>query len=101
MQYIEAEEVGHLIDFYGFDLGSNRVKDPERWRFFQGDIQERTPFESWCFDIVLCEQMLEHIDNPAAAMSEIARVLKPGGLLVMGVPVFPWGVSHLRRLIVH
>ncbi len=104
MRYIEAEEVAHLIDFYGFDLKHRRLESvyaPERWRLFQGDIQERTPFESEYFDMVLCEQVLEHLDDPAAAMSEIARVLRPGGLLVIGVPIFPWGVSHLRRLIVH
>jgi SAM-dependent methyltransferase len=104
MRYIEAEKVAHLIDFSGLDLKHRRLKSvysPERWRLYQGDIQNRTPFESGSFDIVLCEQVVEHLDDPAAAMREIARVLKPGGLLVMGVPIFPWGVSHLRRLIVH
>jgi SAM-dependent methyltransferase len=104
MRFIEAEKVAHLIDFYGLDLKHRRLKSiyaPDRWRLYQGDIQNRTPFESGFFDIVLCEQVIEHIDDPSAAMIEIARVLKHGGLLVIGVPIFPWGASHLRRLIVH
>ena len=104
MRYIEAEKVAHLIDFYGLDLQDKRLESvyaPERWRLYQGDIQDRTPFSLGCFDIVPCEQVLEHLDDPPAAMREIARVLKPGGLLVLGVPIFPWGVSHLRRLLVH
>lgn len=103
MRYIEAEGVAHLIDFYGFDLQRKRLEgvySPDRWRLFQGDIQERIPFESEFFDIVICEQVMEHLDDPSSAMSEIGRVLTPGGLLVMGVPIFPWGVTHLRRLIV-
>lgn len=104
MRFIEAEKVSHLIDFYGLDLKHRRLESvyaPERWRLHQGDIQDRAPFDSGRFDIVLCEQVLEHLDNPVDAMSEIERVLKPGGLLVIGVPIFPWGVSHLRRLMVH
>jgi SAM-dependent methyltransferase len=67
---------------------------------FQGDIQKKAPFESGYFDILICEQVLEHLNSPSAALDEIARVLKPGGFLVLGVPTFPWGISHLRKVYV-
>jgi SAM-dependent methyltransferase len=41
------------------------------------------------FDAVLCNQVLEHVFTPDAFMAEIARVLKPGGLLLLTVP-FVW-----------
>ena len=41
---------------------------------------EDIPFENDRFDLVLCSQVLEHSDNPAQAVSEIGRVLRPGGV---------------------
>jgi len=38
------------------------------------------------FDIVVCTEVLEHVLNPFAAISEIRRVLKPGGLLLASSP---------------
>jgi SAM-dependent methyltransferase len=51
------------------------------------DIHE-IPFPDDHFDVVLCNHVLEHVDNDIKAMSEIHRVLKPGGFAVMQVPFF-------------
>lgn len=47
------------------------------------------PFEDGSFDSVLCNQVLEHVFNPDEFLGEIARVLKPGGRLLLTVP-FVW-----------
>ena len=44
------------------------------------------PFASASFDTVLCTSVLEHVHDAEAAVSEIARILKPGGRLIITVP---------------
>jgi ubiquinone/menaquinone biosynthesis C-methylase UbiE len=44
------------------------------------------PFPDGSFDGVLCSSVLEYADNPATYLSEIARVTKPGGTLLISVP---------------
>ena len=41
------------------------------------------PFEAASFDVVICALMMGHVDDLEAALSEIARVLRPGGLLLL------------------
>ncbi|MBK5233910.1 MAG: class I SAM-dependent methyltransferase [Thermoleophilia bacterium] len=43
-------------------------------------VAEDLPFEDAAFDVVLCTQVLEHVDEPATALAEIRRVLAPGGV---------------------
>jgi ubiquinone/menaquinone biosynthesis C-methylase UbiE len=40
------------------------------------------PFADACFDGVRCERVLQHADEPLAALHELARVVRPGGRLV-------------------
>jgi SAM-dependent methyltransferase len=40
---------------------------------------EELPFDDESFDLVLCTQVLEHVQDPGATIAEIRRVLAPGG----------------------
>jgi SAM-dependent methyltransferase len=44
------------------------------------------PFANGSFDRVICSEVLEHVDDPAAATLELARVVRPGGLFAVSVP---------------
>ena len=43
---------------------------------------EQLPFESGRFDVVVCDNVLEHLQEPANVLAEVHRVLKPGGLFL-------------------
>ena len=45
------------------------------------------PFDDDTFDLVLCNHVLEHIEPDNVAISELARVLKPGGRAILQVPI--------------
>lgn len=38
------------------------------------------------FDAILCTEVLEHLPDPSAALKEFARLLKPGGVLILTAP---------------
>lgn len=50
-----------------------------------GDIAG-LPFDDNTFAHVVCSEVLDHAPDPAAALKEMARVLRPGGLLLVTVP---------------
>ncbi len=45
------------------------------------------PFDDASFDWILCNHVLEHIPNDTKAMQELYRVLKPGGIALLQVPL--------------
>ncbi|MEH6537928.1 MAG: methyltransferase domain-containing protein [Psychroserpens sp.] len=44
------------------------------------------PFEDNCYDVILCNHVLEHIPEDTKAMQELYRVLKPGGYGIFQIP---------------
>ena len=69
-----------------------------------GGDAEACPFADASFDAVVTLDTLEHVRNDAKAVSEIYRILRPGGVLIMNVPAFRWlwgphdvALMHFRR----
>ena len=98
------------------DLGFRHVvgldQSPEALRFCAekgfgevhlGDVCA-LPFPDASFDLVLATDILEHVDDDRGALTELRRVLRPAGRLLLTVPTFPvlWGLQddvshHFRR----
>lgn len=58
---------------------------------YLGDVQAMTMISDGSYDSAVCLSVLEHVPDPVQALQEIARILKPGGVLLLSVP-------HLSRL---
>ncbi|HVX44651.1 MAG TPA: class I SAM-dependent methyltransferase, partial [Mycobacteriales bacterium] len=52
------------------------------------------PFTDDCFDTVIANHMLYHLDDPDAALAEFARVLRPGGRVAIALN----GADHMAEL---
>jgi len=61
----------------------------------KADLSKSLPYEDSSFDVVTCVEGLEHLENPFAASREMARVLKPEGVLILTTPNY----AHIERRI--
>ncbi len=52
------------------------------------------PFEAAQFDAIVSADVLYHVDEDEAALREFARVLRPGGVVVLNVPAYRWLWSY-------
>ena len=55
-------------------------------RVAQLEPDARLPFEGSAFDLVLCAETIEHVRDVQLFLSEIRRVLRPGGMLALTTP---------------
>ena len=51
------------------------------------------PFAQDSFDSALCTEVIEHVVKPEQVISDIGRVLRPGGLLLLSAPM-SWGLHY-------
>jgi SAM-dependent methyltransferase len=81
-------------DVQGVDLNPRVVTNPH---LHAGHIAnaEATPFADAVFDLVISDNVVEHLENPDAVFREAFRVLKPGGHFLFKTP----NVSHYMAAI--
>ena len=60
---------------------------------------ERLPFADNSIDLVLMEEIIEHLVNPDNAISEVYRILKDGGYLLLTTPNLGWWCNRLALLL--
>ena len=93
----ECAQAGARV--WALDLSRKGVEEardryPAAGLFHLGDIY-RLGFAVASFDIVLLSEVLEHLEDLDGALSEVSRVLRPGGQLLVSVPYRETIVRHL------
>jgi ubiquinone/menaquinone biosynthesis C-methylase UbiE len=85
----------------GVDTSEDAVararKEVDRYaEIVQGDVR-KLPFDDDAFDVVVCFEVIEHIEGHDEALGEMRRVLRAGGVLLISSPnpdVYPPGNPH-------
>lgn len=81
-------------------VAAARGRVPADVRLVEGDLAD-LPFPDDSFDLVVCFEAIEHVDDPDRCLDELARVLAPGGLLAISSPnrdmYIPGNVHHVHE----
>lgn len=75
------EAFGIEISKYAANYAKERFNIP----IYIGDLNQ-AGYQSAFFDVVTMWDVLEHVSDPINVLSEIARIIKPGGLLLLSLP---------------
>ena len=82
IKYLKSK---YYVNLYGIDPIEAYVKEAKDENIKVGNVFN-IPFDDNSFDIVVLDQVLEHLNDLNKAMKEIHRVLDKGGICVIGVP---------------
>lgn len=104
LRYLESHNITDQIEFHAIDNDPKRIQSLYSSESYHKitccDLTDKLQYDDNTFDIVICEQVLEHITDARSVLNELSRVLNPGGLLIVGVPTFSLPVALVRRFIV-
>jgi ubiquinone/menaquinone biosynthesis C-methylase UbiE len=80
--------IGGVKDCWGIDIhdGSIEIAQGRGMNAVCGDMHN-LPWDNEFFNIVTCTQVIEHAHSPDVVLSEIDRVLQPGGILWIDAPL--------------
>jgi ubiquinone/menaquinone biosynthesis C-methylase UbiE len=103
--YWHALPLDRIAAFYGFDghlqslqrVARDIGHDPRL--VLVHSLAQRTPVPDESFDAVISSEVLEHVDDPAAYLGEIRRILRPKGVLSLSTPcgsMYLWPSEWLK-----
>jgi len=89
--------LGHLllwlVEHYqavGTDINASALQQARRnvpqAEFLEQSVDDLNAFADGSFQIVIAKHVVEHLPEPEKSISEVSRVLAPGGLLVLATP---------------
>lgn len=78
-----------LIERYAGSYESLDKDDADGATDHVADVQSM-PLPDETYDTLVCTQVLQHVPDPGAAMKEMARTLRRGGMLILSAPHLVW-----------
>lgn len=94
------KEFGAVTGLDLFDEALKLAKDKNFAQLVKGDAT-KMPLPNDYFDIVSVLDTLEHVEDDKSVFKETFRVLKPGGILLVTVPVYQWLWSRHDEIMHH
>jgi SAM-dependent methyltransferase len=88
-------KVNPSAKYFGVDISQDAIKHAkmlakkrgEENMFFQSiDANKPLPFPDQYFDVILSLELIEHLYKPEVFLTEISRLLKPGGSVILSTP---------------
>lgn len=81
------------------EIARRKAQDRGQYIWFDQADMAQLPYKNGTFDLVMSVTALEFAEDPLAALMEMARVLRPGGKLVVGVlnSDSPWADARRER----
>lgn len=81
----EIKAVG--VDISIESLQNAKLNALNSFDFVLCSVEKGIPFDDNSFDVITCMDVIEHLENPEFVLSEMKRVLKPGGRFLFHIPV--------------
>jgi len=91
---------GRASRIVGLDAERELAGNPNIEEPVLGDLAA-LPFGDRTFDLIICKHVLEHLEQPPAAVRELARILRPSGRIVILTPNRLHYVPLLASLLPH
>jgi SAM-dependent methyltransferase len=93
MVRFRANTVGVDVNPNAVEYGRSRGLDVRQMQ------PDQLPFEDRSFDGAILDNVLEHLERPAALLAEVRRILRPQSTFIVGVPGrrgYAWDSDHKR-----
>ncbi len=79
---------------HGVEVSEFAARHAREWAEVQLGSLEDAKYPDNHFDVVMCHHVIEHVEHPEGLVDEIHRVLRAGGLLILGTPDFDSGCAR-------
>ena len=88
------ERFPDVFEKFGIDISDYAIREARKRlpgvTFKIGNVEDELPFPEASFDIVICNDVIEHLENPDGALKNISKVLDRDGILFIKTPNLNW-----------